>query len=106
MTTRRSAVAQVRYRSEQRSRVTARRRQLRVVDQLEDLGELDARTDAVQPGHLLHELIREELAGGLLRLPHVDVRRSVPLLAEREELVAQTRHSFERRPRLGRDLAH
>src|SRR5438552_17065118 len=79
---------------------TCRSAQLGVVDQLNNLGELDLRSNAVQAGHSLQELIRAELSSRVLRFPYVEVRSSVLLLAESEELVAQYRDSFEHSSRL------
>src|SRR5262249_2378465 len=81
-------------------------RRSRVVDELEDLSEFDTRAHSVQAGHLIQQVIGEELARCLFRVPDVYVPRLLVILGEREELVPKTRHSLERALRLRRDLAH
>ncbi len=54
----------------------------RVVDECGDLHELDPRTNAVQTGDVLGELVGEERPRGCLRVPDIDVHRS-PLCPRR-----------------------
>src|SRR3954466_6015333 len=71
-------------------RQAARRLRTGGVDDLGDVDEVDRRRDAVETGDPVAELAEEDLVGGLVRVPRVEVDGSLLLLVDRED--------FERSP--------
>src|SRR4051794_5612347 len=67
-----------------------------VVDYLSDLHEVDRGFDAVQTGHPLAQLLREEALGSVRRFPDIEIHRAPPRVVDGEDLRPQPRHALKR----------
>lgn len=77
-----------------------------VIDDLVNLDVLDRRSDAVQTGHLLAQLVGEERQRGLFGVPPVEVARPAGGFVEGEESEALDPACVKRGPRVVGDADH